>query len=206
MIKILNLYAGIGGNRKLWKDCKVTAVENNKEIARIYKDNFPKDKIIICDAHEFLLKNFKKFDFIWSSPPCQSHSVMRKNVSVPRGQSKPIYPDMNLYQEIIFLTYFCKSKWVVENVIGYYDPLIQPQNSGGHYFWGNFMITWKKPVPRGMEFGNNESYEKLTGFKLKGYKLGKRKDQVYHNCINPELGLHILNCALKEQQKTLKEI
>ena len=32
-MKVLNLYAGIGGNRKLWKDVEVTAVENNKEIA-----------------------------------------------------------------------------------------------------------------------------------------------------------------------------
>ena len=33
-MKILNLYAGIGGNRKLWKDVQVTAVELNSEIAK----------------------------------------------------------------------------------------------------------------------------------------------------------------------------
>jgi len=28
-MKVLNLYVGIGGNRKLWpKECEVTAVEN----------------------------------------------------------------------------------------------------------------------------------------------------------------------------------
>ena len=37
MIKVLNLYAGIGGNRKLWKDVEVTAVEINEEIAGVYK-------------------------------------------------------------------------------------------------------------------------------------------------------------------------
>ena len=42
-MKILNLYAGIGGNRKLWEDeYEVTAVENNPHIARIYKDLFPR--------------------------------------------------------------------------------------------------------------------------------------------------------------------
>jgi DNA (cytosine-5)-methyltransferase 1 len=32
-MKILNLYAGIGGNRKLWNDMPVTAIENDKAIA-----------------------------------------------------------------------------------------------------------------------------------------------------------------------------
>ena len=37
-MKILNLYAGIGGNRTLWGDKhEVTAVEINAEIAGIYK-------------------------------------------------------------------------------------------------------------------------------------------------------------------------
>jgi site-specific DNA-cytosine methylase len=75
-MKILNLYAGIGGNRKLWGDeHEVTAVENNEKIAKIYKDLFPKDQVIIADAHEYLLEHHKEFDFIWSSPPCPTHSV-----------------------------------------------------------------------------------------------------------------------------------
>jgi DNA (cytosine-5)-methyltransferase 1 len=36
-MRILNLYAGIGGNRKLWTDCEVTAVENVQHIADVYK-------------------------------------------------------------------------------------------------------------------------------------------------------------------------
>lgn len=68
-MKVLNLYAGIGGNRKLWTDVEVTAVELDKKVAQVYKDNFPKDEVIVEDAHEFLLKNYKEFDFIWSSPP-----------------------------------------------------------------------------------------------------------------------------------------
>ena len=68
--KVLNLYGGIGGNRKHWKDVDVTMVELNPEIAAIYQDFFPGDKVIICDAHQYLLDHFKEFDFIWSSPPC----------------------------------------------------------------------------------------------------------------------------------------
>lgn len=76
-MKILNLYAGLGGNRKLWgNDHEVTAVELDPEVARIYQSNFPNDTVIVGDAHDYLLKNFESFDFIWASPPCPSHSKM----------------------------------------------------------------------------------------------------------------------------------
>jgi len=57
-IKVLNLYAGIGGNRKLWSndDIEVTVIEINKEIAAIYKDFFPGDKVIVADAHQFFIR------------------------------------------------------------------------------------------------------------------------------------------------------
>ena len=51
-MKVLNLYAGIGGNRKLWEDVEVTAVEYNKDIAAIYQDFFPKDKVVISRKQE----------------------------------------------------------------------------------------------------------------------------------------------------------
>ena len=76
-MKILNLYAGIGGNRKNWGDThEITAVEYDPKIAAIYRDFFPNDKVIIADAHQYLLDHFSEFDFIWSSPPCQSHSKL----------------------------------------------------------------------------------------------------------------------------------
>ena len=58
-MKILNLYAGIGGNRKLWGDGhEITAIEFNPEIAKIYQDFFPNDKVIVTDAHQYLLEHF----------------------------------------------------------------------------------------------------------------------------------------------------
>src|SRR5680860_1285631 len=74
---VLNLYAGIGGNRKLWTDCDVTAVEWDEETAKVYQDYFPNDKVIVGDAHQYLLDHYKEFDFIWSSPPCPTHSRAR---------------------------------------------------------------------------------------------------------------------------------
>jgi DNA (cytosine-5)-methyltransferase 1 len=77
-MKILNLYAGLGGNRKLWQNHNIIAVEYTEKIAQVYKNNFPNDNVIIADAHQYLLDHHKEFDFIWSSPPCQSHSRMVK--------------------------------------------------------------------------------------------------------------------------------
>lgn len=207
MKKVLNLYAGIGGNRKLWKDVEVTAIENNEEIAKIYQDFFPNDKVIICDAHKYLLKHFGEFDFIWSSPPCPSHSRIRKHTSVNRGQSKPIFPDMKLYEEIIFLEGYFKGKWVVENVISYYEPLIKPQERQRHYFWSNFNITNLSKIDElggdNIGEGHINDWEKRFGFNLSNYKLSIEKKTILRNCVHPKLGLHIFKCAFKIQQKEL---
>lgn len=208
-MKILNLYAGIGGNRKLWGNKhKVTAVEIDQEIADIYKDHFPKDKVIIGDAHNYLLKKFHTFDFIWSSPPCPTHSRIRYRATKTRdSKTKKKYPDMKLYQEIIFLKHYAKCKWVVENVNPYYEPLIKPQMVGRHLFWSNFIIPKiKQPKNDGIKNFTNKQLQEHKGFDISKYNLsrkGRRKDQILRNCVNSQLGLHILNCAIKEQQSKL---
>ncbi len=46
-MKILNLYAGIGGNRAIWgNNHEITAVELDPEIAKAYLDRFPSDTVI----------------------------------------------------------------------------------------------------------------------------------------------------------------
>ena len=202
-MKVLNLYAGIGGNRKLWKDVDVTAVEINPDIAKIYQEFFPEDKVIVGDAHQYLLEHYNEYDFIWSSPPCPSHSHIRKELAVEaRKQNEPIYPDMKLYEEIIFLQHFCKSKWVVENVISYYKPLIKPYESAHHYFWSNFPISEFKTLSyRGHHNQLNDLYS-VKGFDLTDCK-GIDKRKTIRNCVKPELGKHILDCAFKLEQKTL---
>jgi len=204
-MKILNLYAGIGGNRKLWGDeHEITAVENDKEIAKVYQYFFPNDKIVIADAHKYLLEHFKEFDFIWSSPPCPSHSRIRNEAGVGCGQNEPIFPDMKLYEEIIFLNHFFKGKWIVENVIGYYKPLIKPSIINEHYFWSNFIISGKKKSNRG-HMGSMEDLEKIKGFKGTDWgKFNIDKRLVLRNCVEPKLGLHIFKLAFKEPQQTLK--
>jgi DNA (cytosine-5)-methyltransferase 1 len=139
-MKVLNLYSGIGGNRKLWEDVEVTAVEINPSIAEIYKDLFPDDIIIVADAHGYLEKHHNKFDFIWSSPPCPTHSRINYLMKA-KGQKKMVYPDLKLYEEIIFLDNWFDGLWIVENVKSYYSPLILPQETARHYFWANFKIS-----------------------------------------------------------------
>jgi DNA (cytosine-5)-methyltransferase 1 len=141
-MKVLNLYACLGGNRLLWEDCEVTAVELDPEAARLYKERFPNDIVIVADAHQYLLDHYKEFDFIWSSPPCPSHSRARYwNSSNYDTTTLPIYPDMKLYEEILFLQHYYKTgKWVVENVIPYYEPLIPAIKRGRHLYWTNFNL------------------------------------------------------------------
>ena len=188
-MKILNLYAGIGGNRKLWgNEHEITAVEINPEIAKIYQDFFPNDKVIVTDAHKFLLEHFKEFEFIWSSPPCQSHS--RTNYFL-KAKGIERYPDMKLYEEIIFLRRYAKCKWAVENVISDYQPLITPHKIGRHYIWSNFRLS-KIKMP-------DDSIGKMCGKNQKAHnKLIEER-----NTVDSKLGFHILNEAFKVKQNTM---
>ena len=198
-MKILNLYAGIGGNRKLWGDeHEVTAVELNPSIAKIYQDFFPNDKVIIGDAHQYLLDHFKEFDFIWSSPPCPSHSRVR---FINQIQNKPIYPEMSLYQEIIFLQNYFKGMFVVENVIPFYEPLIPGKKCGRHLFWTNFIIADKTFPTESHSSSIATKIAKRKGI-TSNFKI-KNKVKVIRNAVNPELGLHVFRCAFKDKQETL---
>ena len=82
-MKVLNLDAGLGGNRKFWTDVDVTAVELNPDIAKIYQDFFPDDKVIVADAHQYLLEHYQEFErgLIWDSPPCPWRRCCRPTVS-----------------------------------------------------------------------------------------------------------------------------
>jgi len=212
-MKVLNLYAGIGGNRKLWKDVDVTAVEINPEIARIYQDFFPDDTMVVGDAHKYLLRHYTEFDFIWSSPPCPTHSLLRKGLSMAAG-AKAVYPDMKLYEEILFLDGYFKGKYCVENVIGWYKPLIKPFEVDRHYFWSNFPIPIKNiscgkfSITGGINKESDvEQIERLQndfGFNIEKYSNSKRfKRTLLRNCVKPELGEHIFDCAFKLHQEKL---
>ena len=198
-MKILNLYAGIGGNRKLWGDeHEITAVEINPKIAECYKRLFPNDNVIITDAHEFLRKHFREFDFIWASPPCPTHSVLQMTRYY---DEKLKYPDMTLYQEIIWLKTFFKGKWCIENVKPYYTPLIPPTfKVDRHYFWASDFIF----LPQ-----FNDEYTSIRDdikamAKAYNYDLNSLKDTgvdcrlVLRNLVVPEIGQNIFKKLIGE--------
>jgi DNA (cytosine-5)-methyltransferase 1 len=209
--KVLNLYSGIGGNRKLWTDVDVTAVEIEPKIANIYQDFFPNDKVIVGDAHQYLLEHYKEFGFIWASPPCPTHSVCNNFLN---AQGVVRYPDMKLWQEIIFLQHWFKGKWVVENVRTYYEPLIKPFEAGRHYFWSNFFINNKKikckfnianmrASTRKTPEENLRSLELFHGISLEDFDI-KDKRKLLGNCVKPELGKHIFDCAFRFEHKGIE--
>ena len=204
-MKILNLYAGIGGNRKKWgENHKITAIEYDENIAKIYKENFPEDEVIVTDAHQYLLEHFREYDFIWSSPPCPSHSKVRKQLAIKKRkdgttfeQNKPIYPDMRLYEEILFLEGYFDGYYCVENVIPWYEPLIKPQKLGRHCFWANFEIPDKKFKSRGT-FDTQDGLAKTLGYDINNWKNIKDKRLLLRNCTEPEVSEYIMECLNKE--------
>jgi DNA (cytosine-5)-methyltransferase 1 len=188
--RVLNLYACLGGNRLLWDDCEVTAVELDPELARMYQERFPNDKVIIADAHQYLLDHYKDFDFIWTSPPCPTHSKSR----FARHESTTTeYPDMKLYQENYF-----KGKYCVENVIPFYEPLVPTRKRGRHLYWTNFNLPNELSTRKGNFMEGKNEVEKWCEFHkidLSSYKGKQRKDKIARNLVDYEAGLTIFNIA-----------
>lgn len=199
-IKVLNLYACLGGNRLVWEGCNVTAVELDPELARMYQERFPSDTVIIADAHQYLLEHYKEFDFIWSSPPCPSHSRARFwNSSNEDTATEVVYPEMELYQEILLLQHFFKGKYCVENVIPYYEPLIQAQKRGRHLYWANFILPQnigERKINIGSGKDEVKKLEKFHKIDLSSYKGTQRKDKIARNLVDYEAGKTIFNTAM----------
>jgi DNA (cytosine-5)-methyltransferase 1 len=203
-MKILNLYACLGGNRLKWDevaDIEVTAVELDEEAARLYQERFPKDKVIVADAHQYLLDHYKEFDFIWSSPPCPTHSRARYwNSSNYDTTTKVVYPDLKLYEEILFLQHYYKSgKFVVENVIPYYEPLIPGLKRGRHLYWTNFNLPYDikdRGFKISQEKNELDALCKFHDYDFTKYKGTQRLDKMARNLVDYEAGKTILETAL----------
>jgi len=209
--KILNLYACLGGNRYKWDEVadeakveiEVTAVELDEELARLYQERFPNDIVIVADAHQYLLDHYQEFDFIWTSPPCPTHSTTNYFLN---AQGVVRYPDMRLYEEIILLDNFYKGKYVVENVVPYYEPLIQANKRGRHLYWTNFKLPniLSNRIPPNMNCNKNISKKVVDDFTkyhllqdiLNKYNGKQSKGKIARNLVDYEAGKTILETAL----------
>jgi len=198
-MKILNLYACLGGNRYKWDevtDIEVTAVELDPEAARLYQERFPNDKVIVADAHQYLLDHYKEFDFIWSSPPCPTHSRL---VQSNKNKIKMKYPDMKLYEEILFLKHLYNGKYVVENVIPYYEPLIPAQKRHRHLYWTNFNlpnILTNREVRISTGTKEVQNLCKFHDFDFYKYKGKQPTNKIARNLVDYEAGRTILETAV----------
>ncbi len=203
-MKVLNLYACLGGNRYKWNEVakdagieiEVTAVELDEEAARLYQERFPNDKVIVADAHQYLLENYKYFDFIWSSPPCPSHSRAR---FARKNTTSAIYPDLKLYEEILFLENYFDGKYCVENVIPYYEPLIAAHKRGRHLYWTNFILPndLKERKSSIMESKDEVSqWCKFHEYDFRKYKGKQSVQKMARNLVDYEAGRTIFEIAL----------
>ena len=209
-MKILNLYACLGGNRYKWDEVaeeagieiEVTAVELDPELARMYGERFPFDEVVIADAHQFLLDHYKEYDFIWSSPPCPTHS--RARGYNPKVETK--YPDMKLYEEIIMLQTTSKGedarfkgKFIIENVLPYYEPLIPAQKRGRHLYWANFTIPnfkHREGVRIGKAKDEVTEWCKFHDYDFRQYKGQQPINKIARNLVDYEAGKTIFETVL----------
>ena len=204
MIKVLNLFAGLGGNRKFWDDVakekgvsiEVTAVEFDPEIAKAYKKRYPNDNVIVGDAWDYAAKNYLNFNFIWASPPCQSHSRLNF-CNNSRNEATRVLPDFRLYELISYLKTFCKRAFVIENVVPYYEPLIKPSAEiGRHYFWSSFALDeTNTPTFRVIKHVKNADFK---DFSLDEFKI-KNKRQAIRNEVDYEIGKKIFERYLESK-------
>ena len=204
----------MGGNRLKWDEVAsaagiqihVTAVENDIHLCELYQERFPDDLVIHGDAHQYLLDHFREFDFIWSSPPCPSHSrAAFGNRKSANTKHLPIYPDLKLYEEIIFLQKYFIGRYCVENVIPYYEPLIPAQLRGRHLYWTNFrlpklistrdssIIQGSDEVNRLCEFHEYDFYK---------YKGAQRINKIARNLVDYEAGKTIFEAMLNVKKDT----
>jgi len=196
-MKILNLYACLGGNRYKWgNEHDITAVEWDEELARLYQERFPSDKVIVADAHQYLLDHYKEYDFIWSSPPCPTHSRL---VQSNKNKIKMKYPDMSLYQEIIFLDKLYDGKYVVENVIPYYEPLIPAKKRHRHLYWCNFNLPNVLTIREARISTGLQEVKKLCEFHdydFYKYKGKQPINKIARNLVDYEAGKTILDTVM----------
>ena len=200
-MKILNLYACLGGNRykcnEVKNDIKVTAVELDPELARLYKERFPYDNVVVEDAHQYLIDHYKEYDFIWSSPPCPTHSKLALSMK-NKDNYKKNYPDMKLYQEIIFLDNYFDGKYVVENVVPYYKPLITGIKRDRHLYWTNFNLpnnVGRKSIDN-FSKTDVESLSKYHDYNFRKYKGTQSIGKIARNLVDYEAGKTIFETAL----------
>ena len=215
-MRILNLFAGIGGNRALWgSDHEITAIEYDPEIAGIYQKRFPDDTVHVTDAYSYFEDNFMEFDFIWASPSCLTHTninrVLLGYAYSGRTTARMFrMPDFRLWSLIAFLQNLVRAEFVVENVKPYYKPFISPTfELGRHYYWASRYI---QPVSRDGRADVGKMDKMVTieelcdihhiDIEMFGEMNREKIHKLLRNCVKPLDGKAILDAMLSGRHQT----
>jgi len=104
-----------------------------------------------------------------------------------------------LYEEILFLQHYYRTgKYVVENVIPYYEPLIPAKKRGRHLYWTNFNLPSDLNDRRfAISQTKNELAElcKFHNIDVSSYKGEQSLLKIGRNLVDYEAGLTIFNTA-----------
>lgn len=196
-IRVLNAYAGIGGNRHLWPaHWAVTAVEWDPKVAAEYSRRYPADTVIVGDAHAAVMETAGDYDAVWSSPPCPTHSRLAL-VNVSR-HGIPLAPDPRLWLEVEHLS-SSKIAYVVENVHTYYVPPVAPDLvSARHYYWASDVPLMLTPLASSGQLRPDTTMAQFARlFGLPPLRHGAVSDarKAMRNAVDPIEGLEVASAA-----------
>lgn len=204
-MRVLNAYAGIGGNRHLWPaDWKVTAVEWDRRVAAEYERRYPQDLVLVSDAHEHVIQHADLFDAVWTSPPCPTHSRLAKVNASRYGHD--LAPDPRLMAEVKHLR-SVGVRHVVENVHTYYTPEVLPDLvTDRHYYWMTtpplLLAPLRRTIIGGWEEGSASSDELADSYGLPRLEPGSVPDRnrAMRNAVIPQEGLQVALAAFTGQE------
>ena len=89
---------------------------------------------------------------------------------------------------------------MVENTTPYYEPISNAQNVGDHLFWSNFFISNFDIGTRGHRGGTVEALQSKKMLDISDYEITNKR-QILRNCVEPELGKHIFDCAFNSNRQ-----
>ncbi len=147
MLRILDLFCGVGGVARGFQkyllengiEFEYYAVDINDAILLAHRILNPHSVTLKRDAYSFTDHELRSYDFIWASPPCESHSRLMwiYNKNQPEKWEPP---DKKLWQ-LIERLYRLGIPFVVENVRPYYRPPMRPTSYVcRHALWSNLSI------------------------------------------------------------------